>query len=279
MATPLENLQSMAAGGGLAQPLPQPTQTQQVQQLLTTKATGRAAGPSAAPKATNIQEQVAINQARIQQQELQRAGMEAGTQLGMQAQEAQQQYEQSVAQLDEKQIGIQEQYQRQVEATFRDLARGAKEIDFQKDAAKVEQLGFQLRLSNSKYIDQVKMEGARSRLNSELAFKEALTLAIFDEQEKLLRSSLDFKRMMDADGREFNERLASMNLDLALEMAAIENKGQQQANMISGMTGVVKGGIEAYSSYSAGDFNKEYQTYLKGNKNPVDYDDFLSGKR
>ena len=98
MATPLQDLRAMAAGGGLAQQQPMaPTQTQQAQQLLTTKATGRAAGPTAAPKATNIQEQMAIQNTRLQQQELQRVGAEAANQMGIEAAEAEQQYQQSVS--------------------------------------------------------------------------------------------------------------------------------------------------------------------------------------
>lgn len=271
MATPLQNLQSMAAGGGLA-PMPAPTQTQQVQQLLTTKATGRATGPGAAPKATNIQEQVALSQARLQQQELQQAGKEAATQLGMQEQEATQQYEQSVADLDEKRISIQEQYQRQVEAVFRDLSRGTRELDFQKDAARAEQLGFQLRLSNDKYVNDLKREGARSRLTSEIAFKEALTLSIFAEEEKLYRSSLAFKSMIDAEDRSFNEKLAQMDMDLAQELAAAETDAMQTAAMYSGVAEMAKGGIQAYASYSSGDFDSEYQAYKdrQGN-NAVSY--------
>ena len=250
MATPLQNLQSMASGGGLGAgaQLPQPTQTQQAQQLLTTKATGRATGPSAAPRATNIQEQVAINQARIQQQELQRAGQQAADQMGMQAAEVEQQYQQSVSELDEKQIGVQEQYQRQAEALFRDMARGTREIDFQKDAAKVEQVGFQLRLSNSKYIDQVKLEGARSRLNSELAFKEALTRAVFAEQEQLFRDNFAFRRIMDANERQFEELISKMDIDLAIELATAETKGEMEAAKWSGLATAVSGGAQAWAA-------------------------------
>lgn len=251
MATPLQNLQSMAAGGGGLNPLPAPTQTSQVQQLLTTKATGRATGPTAAPKATNIQEQIALNQARLQQQELQQAGREAGSALGLQAAEADQQYQQSRAELDEKQISSQEQYQRQAEAVFRDLARGTREIDFQRDSAKAEQVGFQLRLSNDRYVNNLKLEGMRSRLNSEIAFKEALTVSIFAEEEALYRSNLSFKSMIDANDRAFNERLSEMDIELAIELASAEAKGQAMSNTISGFTQAFKGGVQAYSAYES----------------------------
>ena len=275
MATPLQNLQSMAAGGSSAAPLPAPTQTSQIQQLLTTKATGRATGPTAAPKATNIQEQMAISQARLQQQELQQAGKEAGAKLGLEAQEAQQQYQQSRAELDEKQISSQEQYQRQAEAVFRDLARGTREIDFQKDSAKAEQLGFQLRLSNDQYVNNLKLEGMRSRLNSEIAFKEALTVSIFAEEEALYRSNLSFKSMIDANDRSFNERLSEMDIELALELASTEAKGQAMSNTISGFTQVVKGGIQAYGSYDSGEFDSDYQAYKsRQGSNALSYDKY-----
>ena len=275
MATPLQNLQSMAAGGGGLAPLPAPTQTSQIQQLLTTKATGRATGPTAAPKATNIQEQMAINQARLQQQELQQAGREAGSALGLQAAEADQQYQQSRAELDEKQISSQEQYQRQAEAVFRDLSRGTREIDFQRDSAKAEQLGFQLRLSNDQYVNRLKMEGARSRLNSDIAFKEALTVSIFAEEEALYRSNLSFKSMIDANDRSFNERLSEMSIELALELASAEAKGQAMSNTISGFTQVVKGGVQAYGSYDSGDFDEGYQKYKsRQGGNAISYDQY-----
>lgn len=246
MATPLQNLQAMAAGGGLAQQQPiAPTQTQQAQQLLTTKATGRAAGPGAAPKATNIQEQIAIQNTRLQQQELQKAGAEAAGQMGLQAAEAEQQYQQSVSELDEKQISAQEQYQREVEAVMRDLARGTRQIDFQRDQAKAEQIGFQLRLSNDKYINNLRTEGARNRLISAANFREQLQRTIFAEEEALLRSDLSFRALMSADEREFLRRLSEIDIENALALASSEAKGDNAKAMWGGIESVIKGGIQA----------------------------------
>lgn len=246
MATPLQNLQAMAAGGGLAQQQPMaPTQTQQAQQLLTTKATGRAAGPTAAPKATNIQEQMAIQNTRLQQQELQRAGTEAANQMGLEAAEAEQQYQQSVTELDEKQISAQEQYQREVEAVMRDVARGTRQIDFEKDQAKAEQIGFQLRLSNDKYMNNLRMEGARSRLISEANFKEQLARAVFAEEEALLRSDLSFRALMSADEREFLRRLSEIDIENALALANSQAQEDNAKAMWGGIESIIKGGIQA----------------------------------
>ena len=249
MATPLQNLQSLAAGGGLAQQPVAPTQTAQVQQLLTTKATGRVAGPTAAPKATNIQEQIALNQASLQQKELARSGQEAATQLGMQAEEAQQQYQQATAELDEKQIMAQEQYQREVEAVMRDVARGTRQIDFEKDQAKAEQVGFQLRLSNDKYIQNLRLEAARSRLVSAASFKEQLARTIFAEEEALLRTDLSFRAMLGADDRQFRERMAEINLEEALALANAEAAGDNAVTMWSGISELMKGGIQASAAF------------------------------
>jgi hypothetical protein len=103
-------------------------------------------------------------------------------------------------------------------------------------------------------------------------------MSIFAEEEKLYRSSLAFKSMLDAEDRSFNEKLSEMDIALAQELAAAETEGLQTAAMYSGLAETAKGGIQAYSSYTSGGFDTEYQDYKsrKGN-DALSYSEYKKG--
>ena len=278
MPTPLQNLQSQMSAAGAA-PLAPPTQTAQIQNILTTKATGRAGPATAAPAATNIQEQMALQVARGKQQELQRAGTEAAGQLGLRAEEQQQGYQQAGQELDEKEIGIREDYQRQVESVFNDLSRGTRQLDSRRDQAKFEQIGFQLRHTNQQYIDSIRLEGAKSRLISGSALREALARTVFAEEESLFRNDLSFRAMLGADERQFKEKLGEIDIERALALADAGIAAANTQAMVSGVSGLLQTGVQAYGVQQSGGFSNEYSDYEKSTNNPVSYSRWKAGGR
>jgi hypothetical protein len=232
MATLLEQLRQQGPTG---------EQTQQVQSLLSAR-TGKATAPGAAPRATNIQEQVQDQLTRGQLADTaQQASMQA-QQQGQEQRAVEQQFQQQRAQLNEQDINTQEAYQRQVEASLKDYQRNIKQLNVAKQAAKVEQLGFQLRLSNQNYIMQLKDAAARDRITNAVSFNEALQRTIFKDEIDLLSSDLDFRMLLKADEAEFQKMLAKIDIDTALAIAAASAKDSATQSIVSGVNKFVTAG-------------------------------------
>jgi len=232
MATLLEQLRQQGPTG---------TQTQQVESLLSARS-GKATGPGAAPRATNIQEQVQDQLTRNQLTDVAQQANLQSQQQGQEQRAVEQQFAQQKAQLDEQSISSQETYQRQVEASLKDYQRIIKQLDVAKQGAKVEQLGFQLRLSNQNYIMKLKDTAARDKITSAVSFNEALQRTVFADEIDLLSSDLDFRMLLKADDATFNKMLAQIDIDTALEIAKAQAKDTAAQQTVSGVNTLIQAG-------------------------------------
>ena len=235
-------------------PLGQPGQqlqqggfTQAAQNLLATKATGKAVEPGAGQPATmNLGEQVAQQQAQTAQVEQAREAQLPNLIQEAEAQQTEFEGAQSNLELDEKYNQAQTNLLNQANRLLTSYETGQRQLDMTRKRADAEQLGFTLRLSNSKYLDNLNREARKNRLDNELKFKEALQRSIFDEELGMFQDNLDFRRMMNADERQFNDLLSQINIDFAMDMAKQDSAQANQEMMWRGISGVVGAGAEAY---------------------------------
>ena len=135
-------------------------------------------------------------------------------------------------------------------------------LDLDRYKSDVNQLLFNLRMQNTQYIDNLKIEGAKSRLMDRNRFQEAMSEAVFADEIDLLKNDLGFRRamqssMLDAQGkaqdrsRTFEKYLSSIDIDMALKVAMADSDArntamQQQAITQIGQS-VIKFGAQAYS--------------------------------
>lgn len=224
--------------------------TGQVQQLLQAKS-GKAVAPSGGqPRASNIQEQQANKQGQVQ-----------GTQLSQQVQAGNQQLTTQVAQQGEQIAGVQAaqaqeaaknetDYTRNVASVLNQYTQGTKKLDMEKDKAKFEQIGFQLRLADTQYVDTLNREGARARLNDDVAFRNEQARTVFSDELDAFHTNLDFRASIFADKEDFNEKMSTMNLDYAMQMATMANNQISATAMWTGVGEVTSGAVKAGQAYS-----------------------------
>lgn len=225
-----------------------PSQTSQLQQL-SQATSGKAGGTQSAPRISNVGEQLANQQTQLQLQ-----------QVGQQEQQAQVQTEQTARQVVQEDQFAQKEFTEQT-ARFMDglmneqlgvlqaFSRGEKQLNLKKDKARLEQVGFTLRLNNDKYINKLQEEGFRARLDNDAQFEDELARSIFADELDLFRDNLEFRAAMGADDRQFTEMMAGMDLNSALELANAQSQAAAAQQMWSGIGGVVSGGVAAYSAY------------------------------
>jgi len=103
----------------------------------------------------------------------------------------------------------------------------------------VNQLLFGMRMQNTKYIDQLKMEGDKLRLNDKATFAEALMASSLQDEMTLLKGNLEFRQLMFADDlmnkgalarddREFARRLQEIDIETALQAAFANNEARSE---------------------------------------------------
>lgn len=243
--TILEALQQSTQTGAPNQQLGSMTdETQRAQTLLSAKS-GKAGSSSAAPRQSSIAETLAANQGDVASQQLgQQANLQA-QQLSQQQEQNKQQLNQGMSQLNEKDLDAQDNYTRQATSILNDLARKGDELDFKKDKAKLEQAGFNMRLSNDQYVKNLKREGEKARLTNANNMKEAIANSVFSNEQDLMKDDITFRNLMKAKDRSYQDDLANINLDFALKMSQASNEGANQRALWSGIGQTVSGGAQA----------------------------------
>ena len=220
--------------------------TQRVERLQEGMA-GREVGPSSAPGQSTLAERIAEGQARAQMEQAKEAA-EVSVAQQETAEEAQmQQFNDEQLATIERAMGIKQGLAQKTEALLNSLERQERAIDFQKDAAKMEQVGFNLRMNNKKYIDALQQNAQRARLDDAASFREELQRAIFEDERELFDTNLEFKRLMGAEQREFLQQLSDISLDAALEMGRYEAKTANELGKWKGVGGIVSGATQAYA--------------------------------
>src|SRR4029077_4954810 len=133
--------------------------------------------------------------------------------LGQQAAAQQQQQNIQTQQVAQQKKFDTMQNRIQTNQILSDLERSKGEVNVQQDQAKMEQLGFQLRLQNQAYLDNLQREGSRQRLNNDLQFKQELSATVLGDNQKLLEQQIGNKSLLDSNTRDFNKSMAQMDVN------------------------------------------------------------------
>jgi hypothetical protein len=243
-------------------------QTQTVRQLLQAKAGKAIPSASGSPRQSALQEKTAEAQAQASSKQLGLRGQIQAEQLGQQELDITQREQQQEAQFQESWETAQANMNRQANQLLQQFESGQKTLQTTKDMADLEQLGFQLRLQNDQYINQLQDVGRRNRLDNQLEFKKQLAQNVFKDQQELMTNELAFNRMMAADDREFMNELAQMDIGYAMQVADNAAKAASAQQIALGMGGMVSGGLQAASSFGIFNSNSSTSPGASGEANP-----------
>lgn len=228
--------------GGQSQ---QADQTERTQSLLRAKL-GKAGGIGTTPRISSIQEQQAQQQTRLGQQRQQTEGMLRGAELGQQERAIQVREQEQLADIGERRQDIEQRFNLQSSNILSELEREGRKLDDKRQTAKMEQLGFQLRLQDKAYLADLEREGRRARLDDSLSFKEQLAKDNFADMEELFRDKIDFRQLANMSDREFKEELARMDANYAMEMAHEAEKQQAKMAKWQAIGTIAGAGASAY---------------------------------
>lgn len=245
-------------------------QTQQLGTLLRAK-TGKA-GLAPGVVSSNLGEQQAVVQT---QQEFQNQ-IQPQAQIQQAGLQAQQTGQEQAARQQMQDIGQQRKFdtiqsKMKTDALLNDLERNRGKLSMDQYAANVEQLGFNLRLQNDKYLNELQNEGQKARLNNDINFKEQLARTTFDNTQDIFEQRLRDKSILDANDKEYSNVVAQMGIDDAYAMFRAQAESQRQAEYYSNLGNLATTSIGAYGTYSDYSDKKDYYT-TGGGKNIESYE-------
>lgn len=255
----IEKIQQSLATTG-SEPVGNTDQTGRARQLLAAKSGKQISTSQLAPQSA-VAEAAAVDQTRQQMAALQPAAQLASAQLGQQAQQVSAAETGARADLALRQQQMQQQNSLKKQQLLSEAAREGRKLDFDRDAAKLEQIAHTMRLSDKQYMDKLEMEGQKRRLDNSLAFKEELQRSIFGSNTDLLKTGLGNKSVLEASDRDFAEMMNQMDITAALEFAENEQKDARQAAIIGAAGSLATAGVGAYEDQQEGKFDEDYQAY------------------
>ncbi len=225
-------------------------ETQRLQTLLRAKS-GKSLGGSAVG-ASNLAEQQAVTQTN--QQLGQVAGQAEIQNQQLEGQQAQQQQAEQIqtAEIDQSRKFDTIQNKLKTEALLNDFERNKGQIDLNRDRARAEQLGAQIRLQDKQYIDNLSREGSKARLDDQLEFNKQIAKSTFGNSEQILKKNLGNREVIDASDREFSKSLTQMGVDDAWSMFRSEQAANRQKAMWTGIGSLATAAVGAAGSTDFG---------------------------
>lgn len=251
MANLLEALQASGPAGT----------TSQLSTLLRAK-TGKAVGGPATALSSQ-QERAAIAQTAQEMQPVQQAATVQQAQQEQQAREVAQRSQIGQAEVAQQRQANKLQNQIRTNQLLQELEQGKGKIDMSRYQASLEQIGQNLRLNNQQYVDNLQREGARSRLNDDLQFKEQLQASIFQDAKSLLEKQLGNKSILAANDREFEIAMERMGYENAVSLLNSQMRAEREAGMYAGIAGVAQAGISGYGAYAEAQEKKADRELLR----------------
>lgn len=244
MATLLDTLKKNL--GQAAAPEPVADETGTVQQLLTARK--GIVGPATAlgPRGLSVAESGARAQTQQQLGEAAQQAQLQAIQLGQAAQEQEQQQQAQAANIEFQRQQNKLQSRVQTENILRGLEQGRTTLSEEKRQAGMEQVAANLRLQTDSYINQLQLEGARSRLQDDLAFDQAMKQQIAADNISLLQIKLNNQSLLDSNDRDFRKQLAQIDIDTAVQMARQDAAFSAQQGKIQALGQTAVTGIAAY---------------------------------
>lgn len=227
-------------------------QTAQTQSLLRAKL-GKSTGSGAAPGISNIQEQQAVKQAQLQNDQQGAEAQIAGQQLEQQNLNQQAQEQESMFDLASKRADVVQNFNLTSDNLLKEFERDKSKLSNAQDAAKLEQLGFNLRLQDQSYLANLKQNAEKAQLKDMNKFKIQAAKAAMGDDMAIFKDDVAFRKLMDSSDRAFQTELSKMNLGFAMDLAKQEAKTTQQIGLYTGVGNVVGAGAAGYDKLSEDD--------------------------
>lgn len=225
---------------------PQLGETEAAKQLLQAK-TGKAS-VTTMPISTESERAVAQETAGQLGQVKQQAQI-AQIEPTAQAEQQKQQFTQKTAQIEQASREVAAKVGQQLKDIESKVGQAATTLRINKQAAQLDARLFQRRLSDAKYIQDIKQEAQINRLEDDNNFKEYITQQALGEDLWDLMKRQEYSSILGDERRTWEEKFERMNVDNMLAMAKEAARDAAKKAQWDALTGMAQMGGQAASSY------------------------------
>jgi hypothetical protein len=117
---------------------------------------------------------------------------------------------------------------------FTAFQQSNQELEFRKDAADLEQLGFTLAMTDRAYLDELNRVGRERQLVNDMRFREELASITFGANVAALADDLGFMEDLNASQRVWEKELTEMNANDKIDLARAMVRDQARRNQWTG---------------------------------------------
>lgn len=140
---------------------------------------------------------------------------------------------------------------------FSQFKQSNQELEFRKDAAELEQLGFQMAMSDKAYLDELDRIGKERQMESTVGFNEEMNRVVLGENLNATLDDLNFKTAFNAQQRDWEKTLTNMGIDAKLELARAMIDDSNKQAMWNGVGNLAGEGAKAAANYESKSPNTE----------------------
>jgi hypothetical protein len=127
---------------------------------------------------------------------------------------------------------------------FSQFRQSSQELEFRKDAAELEQLGFTLAMSDRSYLDELNRVGRERQLANDLRFREELANLTFGASTAALADDLGFMEDLNASQRIWERELTNLSAGDKLDLARAMIQDQGRRDVWTGAGSAVTAGLD-----------------------------------
>lgn len=131
---------------------------------------------------------------------------------------------------------------------FSDFKRSNQELEFRSDAAALEQLGFQLAMSDRAYLDELQRVGRERELYDNLKFQNEMNDVVLGDNLKTAMDNLQFEKAFNSDARMWEKQLTEMGADAKMDLARAMVADEQKRAVVTGLGSAAGAGASAYAT-------------------------------
>lgn len=269
-----------------ASPTPNAGAGEQTEGLKGILSAGSNAGSSlGGPRTSALGEEQAAKESATEKSVQDTQGAQAASALLQKGQELQEQRASGEADVGQRLSTIRKMSDDQRANTIAQYQEAQRTQDVSEQGAKAEQLAFDARFADGKYIDDLKQAGDMARLEDAQAFRLAAAKDAFGQTEDLLNHAAGNQQALNMSANDYAKVLANVDINMAIALATANIKQDQLKGQYEGVGGMTSGAIKAYDTYQqtptkAGDTAAAKQTvpqYGPNDKTPYDIEQERSG--
>jgi len=149
---------------------------------------------------------------------------------------------------------------------FSSFEQSKKELEFRKDAAELEQLGFLMAMNDAAYVDELQAVAKERNLMDDQAYREEMLTVTLGDNFKNFLDEMGFREFYNEQGRINESELAKIDINSALQMAAAAARDANNQAIVGGVMGVGKAGADYYAQR---DTKAPVQTKSVGDASPT----------